>query len=52
MKVGEVHTLSVVFLGRYLLRRPPDWLDVKELETSVLALPDILAESSDFVGIP
>ena len=55
VQVGSRNTrrsLSTVFVGRYLLRRQPRWLDEKALLESVLAFPDILARPPDFVGIP
>ena len=44
--------LSVVFVGRYLLRRPPPWLDENAVLDSVMELPTLIAEPAEFVGIP
>ena len=55
LQVGSRNTrrsLSTEFVGRYLLRRQPEWLDERVLLESVLAFPNRLARPPDFVGIP
>lgn len=50
--VRDRRVLSVVFVGRYWLRWPPPWLDENTVFDSIMSVPERLAETVDFVGIP
>ena len=45
-------SLLIVFVGRYLLRANPDWLDERTLLVSILMLPVVIPTRPEFVGIP